>query len=75
MWKEVVAVFSCAIAAMAVFAAIIVYLLSFGASATCSAIASKMGIEHSYSLMTDCMVKVDGRWEPLRQQRSVRNRD
>lgn len=75
MWKEVVATISCALAFMAVFVAITVYLLSLGASATCSAISSKMGVEHSYSLMTDCIVKVDGRWEPLRQHRSVRNTD
>jgi hypothetical protein len=42
---------------------------------SCAATADKMGLEHSYSATTPCMVKVDGRWEPLSWQRSVRIKD
>lgn len=39
---------------------------------SCAATADLMGLEYHYSLTTPCMVKTDGRWEPLNWQRSVR---
>lgn len=44
-------------------------------SYTCSSKAKVMGVEYSYSLFTDCMIKTDGRWEPLKWQRSARIKD
>lgn len=42
---------------------------------SCTSTADLMGVPSSYSMATDCMVKIDGRWEPLNFQRSVRIKD
>jgi hypothetical protein len=38
----------------------------------CREQAELMGLEYRYSFNTTCNVKVNGRWEPLNWQRSVR---
>lgn len=38
----------------------------------CSLIAGKMQMEHDYALMTGCMVKVDGKFSPLKYYRVIK---
>lgn len=49
----------------------IIGLASWASRVSCNERATIMGLEHSYSLMTDCMVKYEGRWIPLHNVRAV----
>jgi len=40
----------------------------------CEATAAQMGVEHRYSVWTDCMVRVDERWIPLDAYKVVKVR-
>lgn len=51
---------------------VLVGLCMWLAEASCTSQASKMGVEHSWGPLQDCMIMVDDRWEPLDWQSSVR---
>ena len=49
------------------------FLIGLGVIATktqeCTAIGNFMSVEYQYSVWTDCMIKVDEKWVPLRNYR------
>lgn len=65
-------IFGVPLGAIAAVTGLLFLLANWGSSVSCANTADVMGLEHRYGITTDCMVKVDGRWEPLDWQRSVR---
>ena len=51
----------------------VAFLIGLGIVATrtqeCKAIGNFMSVEYQYTVWTDCMIKVDNRWVPLRNYR------
>ena len=41
-------------------------------AATCATQASKMGFEHSWGPLQDCMILVDGHWIPIGSYRVIK---
>ncbi len=52
---------------------VVMFLVGLGIVATkvqeCKAIGNFMGVEYHHSVWTDCMIKVDGDWIPLKNYR------
>ncbi len=72
MMREAIAFIGIMLATIGTIFVGIAALANWGNSVNCRDTAAIMGLEHHYSFTTPCMVKVDGRWEPLNYQRSVR---
>ena len=53
-------------------AGVLVALCMWLAAASCASQASRMGVEHSWGPLQDCMIRTDDRWEPLDWQSSIR---
>lgn len=55
------------------FFVVAMFLVGLGVMATrtqeCKAISEFMDMEYRYSVWTDCMIKVDDKWIPLRNYR------
>lgn len=55
------------------FFVVAMFLIGLGVMATrtqeCKAIAEFMDIEYRYSVWTDCMIRVDNKWIPLKNYR------
>ena len=45
--------------------AIIIGIAAWLSSASCDKIAEQMGLPHQWSILTECMIQVDGTWLPL----------
>ena len=52
--------------------ALIIFLANWACEVSCASKAEVMGVEYRYSLMTDCMIKMDGKFEPFDWHRTVR---
>ena len=55
-----------------VMLAILFPFVYFVAYTSCRQQAELLGLEYNFGFLTECYIKVDGRWEPLNWQRSVR---
>jgi|HubBroStandDraft_6_1064221.scaffolds.fasta_scaffold00056_76 hypothetical protein len=55
------------LAGFCLFMAVVVCLGFMLSSAVCTAQASRMQLEYSWGPLQDCMVKVDGKWTPMRR--------
>ena len=60
------------IAAVVIFIGTLVGLALWLAAASCTSQANRMGVEHSWGPLQDCMIRTDDRWEPLDWQSSIR---
>ena len=60
------------IAAVVIFIGTLVGLALWLAAASCTSQANRMGVEHSWGPLQDCMIRTDDRWEPLDWQHSIR---
>jgi hypothetical protein len=58
--------------AVTVLIVVILVIIYWASSISCKQQANLIGAEYHYSLFTDCYIRVEGRWEPLHWQRSVR---
>lgn len=59
---------------MAAFSTPIIGVAAWVSSAACSSQASKMELEHSWGMLQNCMVRVDGKWMLLDSYKVVRLR-
>lgn len=48
-----------------------VTIVYFANKMTCETRSKMMGIESDYGLFTNCMVKIDGKWQPFNEYNTV----
>ena len=66
--RDLILIFGSVIFALAICATILNYAISIH----CTRVATQMNVEHTYSLLTNCMIKTPkGNWVPLSSFRTL----